>query len=130
MIILFLVTYPHIFIDGERTFTYNIFINKLLINSNKNMSKYTLKKEIHREIKNINALIDMRIIKGISYKDLSRRHKFLISQLNSLKSRKETYSRILKPVTESIVKNSVKTSNKNTLGFFGMLGRYVSAFLF
>lgn len=84
------------------------------------MSKNTLKREIHKEIKNINTLIDMRIIKGFPYKDLSRRHKFLISQLNSL-ALKQTVK----------VKVPIKIqSSKPVSGFIGMLGRYASTFIF
>lgn len=90
------------------------------------MSKNTLKKEILKEIKNINALIDMRIIKGISYKDLSRRHRFLMSELGSLRSEKRSYVKIFK----NPVISHMKVPAKNNFGFFGMLGRYVSAFLF
>ena len=84
------------------------------------MSKNTLKKEIHKEIKNINTLIDMRIIKGLSYKDLSRRHKFLISQLNSLALKQAVKVRV--PIKMQ--------SNGLVNGFVGMLGRYASTFIF
>ncbi|MEK7213739.1 MAG: hypothetical protein AAB637_01310 [Patescibacteria group bacterium] len=84
------------------------------------MSKNTLKKEIHKEIKNINTLIDMRIIKGLSYKDLSRRHKFLISQLNSL-ALKQTMK----------VRVPIKTQSNGPIGgFIEILGRYASTFIF
>ncbi len=94
------------------------------------MNKYTLKKEIMKEIKNINTLIDMRIIKGISYKDLSRRHKFLISELNSLAMKQYSYVKTPKPVPVLATKAPVKTSDKNLFSFFGMLGRYVTTFIF
>lgn len=84
------------------------------------MSKNKLKREIHKEIKNINTLIDMRIIKGFSYKDLSRRHKFLISQLNSLALKQDM----------QVKAPAIKVKNEFSLGFLGMLGRYASAFLF
>lgn len=50
----------------------------------KNMSKNTLVRELQKEVKNLNAVIDMRIIKGLPYKAEARRHKFLVSQLKSL----------------------------------------------
>ena len=48
------------------------------------MSKYTFIKELRKEIKYLNEQIDRRIIKGYSYKDLSRRHKNLVDKLNSI----------------------------------------------
>ncbi len=93
------------------------------------MSKFTLKREILKEIKNINTLIDMRIIKGISYKDLSRRHRFLMSELNSLRSKRHSYVSYVKVFRNPVISHT-KAPKRNTFGFFGMLGRYVSAFLF
>ena len=48
------------------------------------MSKTILIKELRKEINNLNAVIDMRIIKGLPYKSEARRHKFLQKQLQSL----------------------------------------------
>jgi len=48
------------------------------------MSKYRLSKIVQAEINKLNQIIDLKIIKGESYKKESRRHKFLISQLNGL----------------------------------------------
>lgn len=48
------------------------------------MSKKTLIKEIRKEINNLNIEIDMKILKGLSYKKESKRHKFLMSQLRSI----------------------------------------------
>ena len=49
------------------------------------MSKQTLVRELQKEVKNLNAVIDMRIIKGLPYKSEARRHKFLVGQLASLR---------------------------------------------
>ena len=48
------------------------------------MSKYQLKKTIEREIKDLNWRIDMKIVRGISYRNEARRHKLLLMQLNRL----------------------------------------------
>jgi hypothetical protein len=54
------------------------------------MSKYRLSKIIQAEINKLNEEIDLRIIRGLSYKTEARRHKFLLSQLRDLE-RKESY---------------------------------------
>jgi hypothetical protein len=48
------------------------------------MSKTTLAKTIKKEIETLNWNIDMKIIRGVSYKQDARRHKFLIAQLQYL----------------------------------------------
>lgn len=48
------------------------------------MSTNTLVRELKKEINTLNAVIDMKIIRGLSYKNESRRHKFLSKQLKSL----------------------------------------------
>lgn len=48
------------------------------------MSKTILIKELKKEINSLNAVIDMRIIRGLPYKAEARRHKFLKKQLQSL----------------------------------------------
>lgn len=50
------------------------------------MSKHQALRVIKSEIKKLNQEIDIRIIKGLSYKDLSKRHKLLMSQLNNMTS--------------------------------------------
>lgn len=45
------------------------------------MSKNRLIKTIHTELEKINEQIDLKIIKGVSYKKESMRHKFLTSHL-------------------------------------------------
>ncbi|HEY4494676.1 MAG TPA: hypothetical protein VJC02_01075 [Candidatus Paceibacterota bacterium] len=77
------------------------------------MSTYTLIKRIQKEIEKINEEIDIRIIKGLSYKALSKRHKFLSEELSSLKK-------------EYAVSQSVYKVSKS---FFGRVAQYVSVFL-
>ncbi len=48
------------------------------------MSKYQLKKTIEREIKDLNWKIDMKIVRGLSYREEARRHKLLLMQLRRL----------------------------------------------
>jgi hypothetical protein len=48
------------------------------------MSTYTSLKKLYKEIDKINAEIDARIKRGLSYKTLSRRHKLLVEELRSL----------------------------------------------
>ncbi|MBP9701826.1 MAG: hypothetical protein KBD47_02475 [Candidatus Pacebacteria bacterium] len=48
------------------------------------MSKTILIKELKKEINSLNAVIDMRIIRGLPYKSEAKRHKFLKKQLQSL----------------------------------------------
>lgn len=49
------------------------------------MRTYILIKRIEGEIARLNEEIDMRIIKGQSYKILSRKHKLLMEQLRLVK---------------------------------------------
>jgi hypothetical protein len=48
------------------------------------MSKFILEKNIQSELKKINDIIDIKIIKGISYKRESLRHRFLLNRLVDL----------------------------------------------
>jgi len=48
------------------------------------MSKHQIVKELRREISKLNRIIDMAIIRGVSYRDEARRHKFLVAQLARL----------------------------------------------
>ena len=54
------------------------------------MSKYKLSKIIQEEINRLNEQIDLKIIKGLSYKREAQRHKFLMSQLRQI-SRQTSY---------------------------------------
>jgi hypothetical protein len=44
------------------------------------MSKFKLARKVKKEIKKLNAEIDLKIIKGLPYKAEARRHRFLTSQ--------------------------------------------------
>ncbi|MFA6554106.1 MAG: hypothetical protein WCS89_01210 [Candidatus Paceibacterota bacterium] len=48
------------------------------------MSKHQAIKTIRSEIERLNREIDLRIIKGLSYRQQSQRHKFLMAQLARL----------------------------------------------
>ena len=48
------------------------------------MSKFTLEKKIKSELKVINDVIDLKIIKGVSYKREALRHRFLLYRLVDL----------------------------------------------
>jgi len=48
------------------------------------MSKYRLSKILQTEINKLNEVIDLKIIRGLSYTKESRRHKFLMKQLEGL----------------------------------------------
>lgn len=48
------------------------------------MSKHQIVRSLRSEIKKLNYLIDQKIIAGMPYYRESRRHKFLVSQMNHL----------------------------------------------
>lgn len=48
------------------------------------MSKYELRKTVQRQLKELNWKIDMKILRGISYREEARRHKILLRQLEHL----------------------------------------------
>lgn len=48
------------------------------------MSKFILEKRIQAELKKINDVIDLKIIKGVSYKREALRHRFLLYRLVDL----------------------------------------------
>jgi len=56
------------------------------------MSKHQAIRTIRTEIERLNREIDLRIIKGLSYKSQSKRHKFLMAQLTRL-SRSQAFER-------------------------------------
>lgn len=49
------------------------------------MKRYIMIKRIENEIAKLNEQIDMRIVRGISYKSLSIQHKVLMTQLRAVK---------------------------------------------
>jgi len=73
-------TYPQaLFLTSEPSFTYTENINNLTIQQI--MSQHQAYKVIVGEIEMLNKEIDMKIIKGLSYADESRRHKTLLARL-------------------------------------------------
>jgi hypothetical protein len=48
------------------------------------MSRYELIRQIQMEIERLNAEIDVKIIRGVSYRGEARRHKFLKARLSEL----------------------------------------------
>jgi hypothetical protein len=61
-------------LTGEPWFTYAVGI----------MSREDLIKNIQSELQNLNAEIDLKIIKGFPYRRESKRHRFLLSQFTNL----------------------------------------------
>ena len=49
------------------------------------MSKQNMERALRRELENINDKIDAKIIRGLSYVQESRRHKFIVNSLNNIK---------------------------------------------
>jgi hypothetical protein len=52
------------------------------------MSQHQIQKTIEAEISHLNQVIDLKVIRGLSYKSEAKRHRFLLSQLSSLKARR------------------------------------------
>ncbi len=52
------------------------------------MSKQNIEKALRRELRVLNEMIDMRILKGLSYSKEAKRHKYIVERLASL--RKDT----------------------------------------
>ena len=64
------------------------------------MSKHEIIKSLKQEIRKVNRIIDHKIIQGLPYYAESRRHKFLMSQLNRLSPKRASwFSRPLSFVT-------------------------------
>ena len=80
------------------------------------MSRTRLIEEIEKELDRLNAKIDLRIIKGLSYVKEARRHKFLVTQLKNL-------TRIEAPV-------AIKTIINSKRGWFEKAGSFVTTFIF
>lgn len=55
------------------------------------MSKYQIARELRREIKALNKKIDLHIIHGLPYRELARRHKLMVAQLNNLLPKKPLF---------------------------------------
>ncbi len=56
------------------------------------MSKHQIVRELRREISKLNRVIDLAIIRGVSYRDEARRHKFLVAQLARLQPKRSIFS--------------------------------------
>ena len=56
------------------------------------MSKHQALRTIRMEIDRLNQEIDLRIIRGVSYRREALRHKFLMAQLARLSPRKTLFS--------------------------------------
>lgn len=48
------------------------------------MSKYILEKNIRAELKKVNDVIDLKIIKGVSYRREALKHRFLLNRMVDL----------------------------------------------
>jgi len=48
------------------------------------MSKLILEKNIQAELKKINDIIDLKILKGLSYRREALRHRFLLNRLTDI----------------------------------------------
>ncbi len=47
------------------------------------MTRENFTKTAQKELESLNELIDMKIIKGLSYRNEARRHKFLLSKIGN-----------------------------------------------
>lgn len=59
------------------------------------MSKHQAIRTIRAEIARLNQMIDLKIIKGVSYRREALRHKFLMAQLARLSPRHSWFSGII-----------------------------------
>ena len=55
------------------------------------MSKHQIIKSLKHEIRKVNRIIDHKIIQGLPYYNESRRHKFLMSQLDRLAPKRQSW---------------------------------------
>lgn len=64
------------------------------------MSKQQLEKALRRELEFLNKRIDEKIIRGLSYTKEARRHKYIVSSLDSIRrSRQNWMMRALRPLS-------------------------------
>jgi hypothetical protein len=47
------------------------------------MTRENFTKKAQEEIENLNQVIDMKIIKGVSYRNEAKRHRFLMSKIGN-----------------------------------------------
>lgn len=55
------------------------------------MGKYNLERRLRRELRVINEQIDDKIIRGLSYAREAKRHKFIVSTLNRIRSTERSW---------------------------------------
>ena len=84
------------------------------------MSTYTLIRKLQKDIEELNEQIDTRIIKGLSYKTLSKRHKVMMERLHALR-------RVATPSRASHISASIESSWSR--GIMSRLAQYASVFL-
>lgn len=58
------------------------------------MSKHQVIRTLRREIAQLNKEIDLRIIRGLSYRREALRHKLLTAQLHRLTRRESVFGRV------------------------------------
>lgn len=58
------------------------------------MSKYQVVRTLRHEIAELNREIDLRIIRGLSYRRESLRHRMLSAQLHRLTRRESVFGRV------------------------------------
>lgn len=64
------------------------------------MQKRNLEKMLLKELRVLNDQIDEKIIRGVSYSREARRHKFIVSSLDSIRrSRQSWIMRAIKPLS-------------------------------
>lgn len=52
------------------------------------MSKQNFEKSLKKELRVLNEIIDMKIVRGLSYGAEAKRHKFILGRLANIKSTK------------------------------------------
>lgn len=83
--------YPQFSLAGERMFTYTYLIQV----THTSMSKHQVIRTLRQEIASINQDIDLRIIRGLSYRRQALRHRMLTAQLHRLTRRESVFGRML-----------------------------------
>ncbi|MEY2664720.1 MAG: hypothetical protein RIT04_528 [Candidatus Parcubacteria bacterium] len=91
------------------------------------MSKTKTIQMIRAEIKRLNEEIDMKIIRGISYRGEARRHKSLMSQLARLTTRGDLQRYEVRSDVKQVIQSHQLKWYQRPIGF---AGNFASAFLF
>ena len=55
------------------------------------MSKQNFERSLRKELKVLNEIIDMKIVRGLSYATEARRHKFVLASLANIKRSKSNW---------------------------------------